>query len=93
MNTRVNMLYFIEVLCEHSVKADYGGYTNMIQRDILQVVDAVVPNDPEGAANVGTVRKVVQNLRGKGFVDERSMDDVTALLTEKEREHRQFLGF
>ena len=58
MNTRVNMLYFIEVLCEHSTKAGYSGYTNMIRRDILQIVDTVVPNDSEGAANVGTVRKV-----------------------------------
>ncbi|PUU75264.1 CTD kinase subunit gamma CTK3-domain-containing protein [Tuber borchii] len=92
MNTRVNMLYFIEVLCEHSVKADYSGYTNMIQRDILQVVDAVVPNDPEGAANVGTVRKVMQNLRSKGFVNERSIEDVTALLAEKEREYRESIA-
>lgn len=58
MNTRVNMLYFIEVLCELSLKADYTGYVKMIQRDLLQIVDTVVPNDPEGAANVGTVRKV-----------------------------------
>lgn len=58
MNTRVNMLYFIEVLCELSLKVDYAGYVKMIQRDLLQIVDTVVPNDPEGAANVGTVRKV-----------------------------------
>lgn len=58
MNTRVNMLYFIEVLCELSLKAEYTGYVKMIQRDLLQIVDTVVPNDPEGAANVGTVRKV-----------------------------------
>jgi len=88
MNTRVNMLYFIEVLCDHSLKADYGGYTDMIRRDILQVVDAVVPNNSEGAANVGTVRKVMQNLQGKGFVNEISMEEITALLAEREREHR-----
>lgn len=58
MNTRVNMLYFIEVLCELSMKTEYQGYVKMIQRDLLQIVDTVVPNDPEGAANVGTVRKV-----------------------------------
>jgi CTD kinase subunit gamma len=58
MNTRVNMLYFIEVLCDMSMKTEYRGYVKMIQRDLIQIVDTVVPNDPEGAANVGTVRKV-----------------------------------
>ena len=58
MNVRVNVLYFIEGLCEQSLKADYTTYLKMIQRDLWVIVDAVAPNDPEGAANAETVRKV-----------------------------------
>jgi CTD kinase subunit gamma len=59
MNTRVNILYFIETLCEQSLKADYAAYVKMIQRDLRTIVDAVAPNDPEGAANAETVKKVL----------------------------------
>jgi CTD kinase subunit gamma len=58
MNVRVNVLYFIENLCEQSLKADYPAYVKMIQRDLHLIVDAVASNDPEGAANAETVKKV-----------------------------------
>ena len=58
MNVRVNILYFIESLCEQSLKADYPAYVAMIQRDLGTIIDAVAPNDPVGAANAETARKV-----------------------------------
>ena len=58
MNVRVNVLYFIETLSEQSVKADYPTYVKMVQRDRWTIVDAVVPNNPEGAVNAETARKV-----------------------------------
>lgn len=58
MNVRVNVLYFIESLCEQSLKAEYPAYVKMIQRGLRLIVDAVAPNDPEGAANAETVLKV-----------------------------------
>ena len=63
MNTRANIMYFIEALCEMAVK-DAGpatgegtamGYVRMLQRDILPVVECVVG---EEGANVRVVRKV-----------------------------------
>jgi CTD kinase subunit gamma len=68
MNTRANIMYFIEALCEMAVK-DGGpatgegsamGYVRMLQRDILPVVESVVG---EEGANVRVVRKV-----GRPFV-------------------------
>ncbi|KAH0614680.1 uncharacterized protein H6S33_000316 [Morchella sextelata] len=88
MNTRVNMLYFIEVLCDMSMKTEYRGYVKMIQRDLIQIVDTVVPNDPEGAANVGTVRKILQSLGDKGVVENSMMQEVGEMLSEREAEHK-----
>lgn len=57
MNTRANIMYFIE----HFLELADGGhpdYVRMMQRDIIRVVDAVAPDDGSGATNVKVVRKV-----------------------------------
>lgn len=58
MNTRVNLLYFIEVLCEQGSKQSFDGYTNMIRKDLLPIFESVAPADGSGVANVGTARRV-----------------------------------
>lgn len=62
MNTRANIMFFIECLCEMAVKEGPGsgeesamGFVRMLQRDILRVVECVVG---EEGANVRVVRKV-----------------------------------
>jgi len=55
MDVRVNVLHFIERLCEQSLKADCPVYFKMIQLDLWVIIDAVAP---EGAVNAGTVGKV-----------------------------------
>lgn len=63
MNTRANIMFFVESLCEMAVK-DGGpatgegsamGFVRMLQRDILRVVECVVG---EEGANGRVVRKV-----------------------------------
>ena len=58
MNTRANIMYFIEHLCDMAQRENHVEYVRMMQRDILRVVDAVAPADGSGAANVKIVRKV-----------------------------------
>jgi CTD kinase subunit gamma len=62
MNSRANIMFFIEHLCEMAHKkageGDSNGYVEMMRRDMRQVVDAVAPSDGSGAANVKVVRKV-----------------------------------
>lgn len=58
MNTRANIMYFIEHFLEMSTKERHNDYARMMQRDIIRVVDAVCPEDGSGAANVKVVRKV-----------------------------------
>jgi CTD kinase subunit gamma len=60
MNTRINILYFIESLCDQSLAASYTSYIKMIQRDLSLIIDAVAPDDQVGAANAETARKVRQ---------------------------------
>ncbi len=58
MNTRANIMYFIEHFLEMATKERQNDYVRMMQRDIIRVVDAVCPEDGSGAANVKVVRKV-----------------------------------
>jgi CTD kinase subunit gamma len=58
MNTRANIMYFIEHFLEMASKDGHKGYVHMMRRDIIRVVDAVAPDDGSGAANVKVVRKV-----------------------------------
>jgi CTD kinase subunit gamma len=62
MNTRANIMFFIECLCELAVKENGAGgdgsamgFVRMLQRDILRVVECVVGDE---GANVRVVRRV-----------------------------------
>lgn len=63
MNTRANIMYFIEHFLEMAQKDGHVDYVRMIQRDIIRVVDAVAPDDGSGAANVKVVRRVCNPSR------------------------------
>lgn len=58
MNTRANIMYFIEPFLDLAQRDGHADYIRMMQRDIIRVVDAVAPDDGSGAANVKVVRKV-----------------------------------
>ncbi|KAK3374938.1 CTD kinase subunit gamma CTK3-domain-containing protein [Podospora didyma] len=68
MNTRANIMYFIEHFLDMASKDGYDDYVRMMQRDIFRVVDAVAPDDGSGAANVKVARKVLQALQHKNFL-------------------------
>jgi len=65
MNNRANIMYFIETMCEMARKEGVLEFVRMMQRDIMRVVDAVVPVDGTGAANVRVVRKVCRSTSGQ----------------------------
>ncbi|KAI1268595.1 CTD kinase subunit gamma CTK3-domain-containing protein [Xylariaceae sp. FL1019] len=80
MNTRANIMYFIEHLMELASKDRGNTYVHMMQKDILNVVDAVCPKDGSGAANVKVVKKVIQGLRTKYILLDETVADVQDLL-------------
>lgn len=75
---------FIEQFCDMAVKEDHETYVRMMQRDILRVVDAVVPPDGSGAANVKHVRLVLGNLQDKGILSAESVAEIDAALKDRD---------
>jgi CTD kinase subunit gamma len=84
MNTRANIMSFIEHFCELATKENHLNYVRMIQRDILIIVDAVAPSDGSGAANVKHVRRVLQNLQDKNVLSSETVTEIGAALKERE---------
>lgn len=84
MNTRANIMYFIEHFLEMAQKDGHVDYVRMIQRDIIRVVDAVAPDDGSGAANVKVVRRVLQGLQSKAFLLPQTVTEINEVLKERE---------
>ncbi|ROW12289.1 hypothetical protein VMCG_00632 [Cytospora schulzeri] len=82
MNTRANIMYFIEHFLEMAQKDGHVDYVRMIQRDIIRVVDAVAPDDGSGAANVKVVRRVC--LQAKSFLQTQTVTEINEVLKERE---------
>ncbi|KAI0022101.1 CTD kinase subunit gamma CTK3-domain-containing protein [Xylariomycetidae sp. FL0641] len=90
MNTRANIMYFIEHLLEMASKERQNDYVRMMQRDIIRVVDAVCPEDGSGAANVKVVRHVLQSLRGKHILLEQTVTEIEGCLKERDTSAADF---
>ncbi|KAK3494437.1 CTD kinase subunit gamma CTK3-domain-containing protein [Neurospora hispaniola] len=83
LNMRANIMYFIEHFLDMASKDGQEDYIRMMQRDIIRVVDAVAPDDGSGAANVKVVRKVLQALHAKTFLDATILTDIFEVLRER----------
>ncbi|KAI1100393.1 CTD kinase subunit gamma CTK3-domain-containing protein [Jackrogersella minutella] len=84
MNTRANIMYFVEHLLEMASKDRQNDYVRMMQRDILRVVDAVCPEDGSGVANVKVVRRVLQGLQTKSILLEQTVTEIEACLKDRD---------
>ncbi|EJT74341.1 hypothetical protein GGTG_08182 [Gaeumannomyces tritici R3-111a-1] len=84
VNTRANIMYFIEHFLEIALKEGNVDYARMLQRDIIRVVDAVAPENGSGAANVKVVRKVLQGLQNKSFLEAQTVSEIDEVLRERE---------
>ncbi|KAI0526330.1 CTD kinase subunit gamma CTK3-domain-containing protein [Xylaria bambusicola] len=90
MNTRANIMYFIEHLLEMASKERHNDYVRMMQRDIIRVVDAVCPENGSGAANVKVVRKVLQGLQNKTILLEQTVTEIEGCLKERDTSAHDF---
>ncbi|KHN99536.1 CTD kinase subunit gamma [Metarhizium album ARSEF 1941] len=77
MNTRANIMYFIEHFLDLA-QDEHGEYVRMMQRDIIRVVDAVAPDDGSGATNA------LQGLQTKGHLDSQAVSQIEDVLKERE---------
>lgn len=76
MNNRANIMYFLPALCDMAKAQGELGYVRMMERDILQIIDLVAPDDGSGAANVKVVRKVLQQLQQKSFLQPQTVTEL-----------------
>lgn len=88
MNTRANIMFFIEHFLEMASKAPSDYYVHMMQRDIIRVVDAVCPEDGSGVANVKVVRKVLQGLKNKNILLDATVIELEECLKERDTSAR-----
>ncbi|CEI39361.1 hypothetical protein FVEN_g8589 [Fusarium venenatum] len=90
MNIRANIMYFIEHFLDMAQRDGHPDYIRMMQRDIIRVVDAVAPDDGSGAANVRVVRKVLQGLQGKGYLESQAVIQIEDVIKERETNAADF---
>jgi CTD kinase subunit gamma len=84
MNNRANIMYFLPSLCDAARSQNELGYIRMMERDILRIIDLVAPDDGSGAANVKVVRKVLQQLGGKGFLLQETVRELEECILGRE---------
>ncbi|KAK4230782.1 CTD kinase subunit gamma CTK3-domain-containing protein [Podospora fimiseda] len=84
MNSRANIMYFIEHFLDLAKREGYHEYMKMMQRDIIRVVDAVAPEDGSGAANVKVLKKFLHALQNKTFLDAEAVSQIEEVLRERD---------
>lgn len=57
-NAKINILYFLETLCDVAKRSGCQAYISMVQRDLKQIIDQVAPPGHQGTANVAQTRHV-----------------------------------
>lgn len=63
---------------------DHEPYIRMMQRDILRIVDACVPIDGSGAANLKVVKSVLEGFRQKGYLSSQTVEEIGEVLAERD---------
>ncbi|KAF2736189.1 hypothetical protein EJ04DRAFT_172267 [Polyplosphaeria fusca] len=84
LNTRANIMYFLDALADVSAREGYQGYMRMVQRDVARIVDCVVPEGGGGSANGKVVRKVLKALESKGILLPDTVVELEAVLKARE---------
>ncbi|KAJ7163350.1 CTD kinase subunit gamma CTK3-domain-containing protein [Mycena filopes] len=94
INSRINILHFIDSLCEtcllvrshsSSLGSDTGNkqYVDFVRRDIGKIVEFVVPPGREGLPNLNSTKQILESWRNKRVVDPQTVDDVLSALGKR----------
>lgn len=99
MNSRANIMYFLEAFCELAGRGGGEGheaYVEMVRRDMGRIVEGVVGEKDGGGgkggrsgmgngANIKVARKVVESLKGKNVLDDSQVREIEDGLRRRER--------
>ncbi|CAA7260358.1 unnamed protein product [Cyclocybe aegerita] len=97
INSRINILYFLDSLCETSllVKSHArsersrlananGLYVHFVARDLNRIVESIVPEGRQGIPNLLTRSpQILENWRNKRYIDPQKIDDVLTSLDSR----------
>ncbi|KAJ3724141.1 CTD kinase subunit gamma CTK3-domain-containing protein [Lentinula guzmanii] len=89
INSRINILYFLDSLCEtcllvkthanaigNTQKASSNMYVDLVARDLGKIVGNVVPPGVEGSPNLVSTKQILETWRSKRVIDPQILDSV-----------------
>ena len=85
LNSRANIMYFMEHLCDQAAREEHTEFIRMMERDILKIIDLVAPDDGSGAANVKVVRKVLAALQLKQYLQPQTVAELDECIRDRDR--------
>ncbi|KAL5512499.1 hypothetical protein ACEPAG_3152 [Sanghuangporus baumii] len=99
LNTRINILYLLDSLCEASLlsKASFGSastsssssgnlYVDFVARDLSTIVDYVVPSGREGLINLMSAVQILENWRNKRVIETQKVEGILSKLESQKVE-------
>ncbi|KAL4063044.1 CTD kinase subunit gamma CTK3-domain-containing protein [Scleroderma yunnanense] len=100
INHRINILHFLDSLCEMSLlakahqpphpiefssyQANGAFYVDYVTRDLSQIVECVVPVGRQGLPNLTSTKQILQNWRTKRVIDPQKVDDAMQILSTRQ---------
>jgi CTD kinase subunit gamma len=100
INHRINILYFLDSLCETSLLAkahqlpeqsssssrqvNNALYVDYVSRDLTQIVECVVPVGRQGLPNLPSTKQILENWRTKRIIEPQKVDEVLSLLSSRD---------
>jgi len=96
INNRINVLYFLDSLCENCLMAksrpnalgvnlgsNTSFYVDYVARDLRMIVECVVPEGREGLPNLTSTKQILENWRSKRVIDPQKIDDIVTMLDNR----------
>ncbi|ESK96299.1 hypothetical protein Moror_7085 [Moniliophthora roreri MCA 2997] len=90
INSRINILYFLDSLCEtcllvktHSEASNTNLYVDYVSRDLPKIVENVVPEGREGLPNLVSTRQILESWRTKRVIDPQVIEAVLSVLESR----------
>ncbi|PFH47400.1 hypothetical protein AMATHDRAFT_152115 [Amanita thiersii Skay4041] len=99
INARINILYFLDSLCEacllvkshsNSIGPDRDAksshtrlYVDYVARDIGKIVDSVVPVGRQGLPNLVSTKQILESWRSKRVIEPHKLDEVISALNDR----------
>jgi len=101
LNTRINVLYLLDTLCESSFQTSNNDraqgrsisngtyYVDYISRDLDKIVEHVVPDSKDGLMNIQSTSQILENWRIKRIIDAKSVENAIAVLENRKESIQQ----